>query len=104
MKPYRHRANVVCPLVSEKNGSSGDPGIQLPTTVAISTPPAPISDASMTRPLRILYMYRPTNRAIGMVQKIVNVPHDDPGTGSTVPAGRVTRFRSSGTSVVSAGT
>src|SRR4051794_41859378 len=45
-----------------------------------------MSDASTTRPFRILYMYRPTNSAIGMVQAMVNVPQDEPGTSRTAPA------------------
>ena len=45
-------------------------------------------DASTVRPGRILYMYRPTNSAIGIVQAMVNVPHDEPGTSRTAPAGQ----------------
>ena len=48
-------------------------------------------EASTTFPLRRRYMYQPTKRAIGIVQAIVKVPHDEPGTsrracsGSTRP-------------------
>ncbi len=35
-----------------------------------------MSDASTTFPLRMRYMHRPTNSAIGIVQAMVNVPHD----------------------------
>ncbi len=35
-------------------------------------------------------MYSPTNRAIGMVQAMVNVPHELPGTTCTQPAGSST--------------
>ena len=48
-------------------------------------------DASITRPGRILYMYRPTNSAIGIVQAMVNVPQEEPGTRRTAPAGRAAR-------------
>ena len=47
--------------------------------MAANVAAAPISDASTTRPLRILYMYKPINSAIGTVQAIVNVPHELPG-------------------------
>src|SRR5439155_25781860 len=60
-----------------------------PTNVATSVSAPPMSDASTIRPLRILYMYRPTNRAMGMVQAIVNVPHDEPGTRRTAPGGNL---------------
>src|SRR5262249_42977972 len=84
------RANTVCPLVSEKKGSSAEPGTQLPTTTAPSVARAPSSDASTTAPLRILYMYRPTNSAMGMVQAMVKVPQELPGTTWTQPGGNVT--------------
>src|SRR6266849_10938481 len=89
--------------VSEKIDSSDDPGIHRPTTVAATTPTAPIRDASTTCPRRILYMYRPTKKAIGMVQAMVNVPQDDPGTTCLHLAGSVTT-PSTGISGVSAGT
>src|SRR5437879_10634950 len=76
--------------VREKNSRRGEPGIRLPATVAARTPAAPISDASRTRPLRMRYMYRPTNRAMGMVQAMVKVPQDEPGTTWAQPAGRRT--------------
>src|SRR5262249_9441874 len=88
----------VCVLVSEKNGASGEPGIQLPAITAASVARAPISDASTTRPLRILYMYSPTNSAIGMVQAMVNVPQLLPGTTCTLPGGRATTVPGHGTS------
>src|SRR4051794_8829878 len=58
-----------------------------PAKVATSVRAAPMIDASITRPGRILYMYRPMNRAIGIVQAMVNVPHEEPGTRRTAPAG-----------------
>ncbi len=66
--------------VNWKYGSSAEPGIQLPATVAASTAAAPIAEASTTRPLRILYIYNPTTSAIGTVQAMVNVPHELPAT------------------------
>ncbi len=32
-------------------------------------------------------MYKPTNRAMGMVQAMVKMPHDEPGTSCTQPSG-----------------
>src|SRR5262249_61544741 len=51
---------------------------------------APMSEASTMAPLRILYMYRPTKSAMGMVRAMVKVPQDEPGTTCTQPAGRRT--------------
>src|SRR5271165_5394289 len=79
---------VVCLLI-EKYDSSGDPGIKLPATVAASTPTAPMSDASTTRPLRILYIHNPTNNAMGMVHAMVKVPQELPGTICKVFSGTV---------------
>ena len=85
-------AQIVASRDSEKYGSSAEPGIQFPATVAANVAAAPISDASTTCPLRSLYMYRPINSAIGTVQAIVNVPHELPGTACFAPAGSVTRL------------
>src|SRR3954453_8887775 len=74
----------------EKYGSRAQPRPQAPAPVAASTPAAPTSDASTTRPLRNRYMYQPTNSAIGIVQAIVNVPHELPGTTRLAPFGRTT--------------
>src|SRR5436309_1219211 len=74
---------------SSKKGPSLDPGIAAPATVAASTPTAPTSEASTTRPLRNRYMYQPTNSAIGIVQAMVNVPHELPGTSRVAPLGSV---------------
>src|SRR5476651_435441 len=71
---------MVASLLREKYGSKTEPGIKLPAMVAAKTPTPPMRDASTTWPLRILYIHRPTNRAIGMVQAIVNVPQELPGT------------------------
>src|SRR5262245_19974983 len=59
-------------------------------TVAANVARAPISDAWTTAPGRMRYMYRPTNRAVGMVQAMVSVPQELPGTTWTQPAGSVT--------------
>ena len=80
---------MVWSCVSEKYGSSGEPG----NPVARRRPPPsvsapPMSDASTTLPLRMRYMYRPTNRAIGIVQAMVNVPHELPGTTCLQPCGQ----------------
>src|SRR3954447_12607044 len=72
----------------ENRASDGEPGIEAPATVAASTATAPTSEASTTFPLRKRYMYQPTNRAIGMVQAIVNVPQELPGTSRLAPSGR----------------
>src|SRR5690348_13225257 len=89
MKPYRQSASTVCSRVRENNHSTDDPGTQCPTTTAASTRAPPITDASATRPGRMRYIHRPTNRAIGTVQAMVNVPHELPGTICLDPAGRV---------------
>src|SRR3954463_8405873 len=69
-------------------GSSRGPGMYAPATVAARTPTAPSSDASTTFPLRNRYMYQPTSNAIGIVQAIVNVPHELPRTSRVVFVGR----------------
>src|SRR5438552_2873043 len=48
-----------------------------------------MTDASTIRPLRMRYIQRPTNRAMGMVQAIVNVPQLLPGMTWTLPLGSV---------------
>src|SRR6516164_6881402 len=83
------RAQTVPSLDRENAPSNGEPGIQLPATVAASTATAPMIDASTTLPLRSRYMYRPTNRAIGIVQAIVNVPQELPGMTTRAPSGNV---------------
>src|SRR5262249_45378440 len=72
---------------SRKNGSSREPGIKAPANVAASTAAAPRSDASRILPLRRRYMYQPTKRAIGIVQAMVNVPQELPGTRRRVSGG-----------------
>src|SRR3954454_22236519 len=72
----------------ENKGPSDEVGIDAPAIVAASTATAPTSDAATTYPLRKRYMYQPTNRAIGIVQAIVNVPHELPGTSRFAPSGR----------------
>src|SRR5947209_1759916 len=74
---------------SSKSGRKLDSGIHAPATVAASTPAAPTSDASTTFPLRNRYMYQPTNSAIGIVQAMVNVPHELPGTSRRAFLGRM---------------
>ena len=49
------------------------------------------------RPGRSLCIHRPTSKAIGIVQAMVNAPHDDPGTTCLVPAGSVSVGPSAGT-------
>ena len=83
------RASVVCPRVSENQPSSREPGTQLPTKTAVSVSAAPINEACTTAPGRIRYMYSPTKSAIGIVQAIVNVPHEEPGTSTSQPSGSV---------------
>src|SRR3954464_15713573 len=81
-------AAIVWSRESRKNRSTGEPGTSAPAYVAASTPAAPTSEASTTLPLRNRYMYQPTNRAIGIVQAIVNVPHELPGTSRLASLGR----------------
>src|SRR2546423_217737 len=50
-----------------------------PRNVAPSVSAPPMIDASTMRPGRILYMYNPTNSAMGIVQAIVKVPQLLPG-------------------------
>jgi len=38
----------------------------------------PMSEASTTFPLRMRYMYTPTSKAMGIVQKMVKVPQELP--------------------------
>src|SRR3954453_2273029 len=73
----------------EKYGSRAQPRPQAPAPVAASTPAAPTTEASTTFPLRNRYMYQPTNSAIGIVQAMVNVPHELPGTSRLASLGRV---------------
>src|SRR4051794_18331588 len=58
-----------------------------PRNTAPSVNAAPTIDASTTLPGRSRYIHRPTSRAMGIVQAIVNVPQDEPGTRRTDPAG-----------------
>src|SRR5262252_7988047 len=80
---------IVSSRDSEKNRSSAEPGIQCPAIVTPIVAAAPMSDASRIFPLRILYMYQPTNSAIGIVQAMVNVPQELPGTSCVTPADSV---------------
>src|SRR6476620_3298201 len=61
--------------------------IQPPRKTAPSVRVAPTIDASTVFPGRTLYIHRPTSRAIGIVQAIVNVPHEEPGTMRAEPVG-----------------
>src|SRR6266478_2969756 len=80
---------IVWFFVREKNGSSTEPGIQLPTMTAARTATTPNADAwAMPPPFRTLVMYHPMARPIGIVQAIVKVPHELPGTSSNDPGGR----------------
>src|SRR5262245_38323250 len=90
MNPYAARAKIVQFFDRLNTSRSGECGIQLPAIVAASTSAAPISDASTTLPLRILYMYRATKSAIGIVQAMLNMPHDEPGTRSWLLGGSFT--------------
>ena len=58
----------------EKYGSSAEPGIQEPATVAKRTRTAPIAEASVMWPGRSQYIQKLTSRAIGIVMAIVKVP------------------------------
>src|SRR4051812_15743298 len=58
-----------------------------PRNTAPSVNAAPTSDASTTLPGRSLYIHRPTSRAIGIVQAMVNVPQEEPETRRTEPGG-----------------
>src|SRR4051794_7816876 len=59
---------------------SAVPGTMPPTKVAAKVRAPPIRDASSTLPGRSLYIHNPTRSAMGIVQAIVNVPHELPGT------------------------
>src|SRR5262249_24553612 len=83
---------MVCVLESEKIDSSGEPGIRLPKMLAAKTPAAPISEASTTLPLRMRYIQRLTKNATGIVQTMVNVPHELPGICWMQPAGNVNEW------------
>ncbi len=80
---------MVWSRLSEKNRSSGEPGTQCPATTAASVRATPMTDASTTRPGRMRYIHSPTSSAIGIVQAMVNVPHELPGTTCVQPAGSV---------------
>src|SRR5690242_11838380 len=54
--------------------------IQPPKKTAPSVRLAPMMEASTVFPGRNLYIHRPTSRAIGIVQAIVKVPQEEPGT------------------------
>src|SRR5436309_699302 len=103
MKPYAARAKVVQFFDRLNTSRSGECGIQLPATVAARTSAAPISDASTTRPLRMRYMYKPTNSAIGIVQAMVNVPHELPAMINRVLSGKVMTPSCEGDSSLSLG-
>ena len=74
--------------MSEKYRSSGEPGIQLPGDDGRERQHAADERRLDDAPLRMRYIHRPTNRAIGIVQAMVNVPQELPGTTWTHPAGR----------------
>ena len=46
----------------------------------------------MTFPLRRRYMYQPTKSAMGIVQAMVKVPHELPGTSRRACSGRTSPF------------
>src|SRR5713226_4053134 len=75
---------------SENIEANCEPGIQLPTITAARTARTPISVASPILPLRIRYIQRPMKSPMGMVQAIVKVPQELPGTNSRAPFGKVT--------------
>src|SRR3954471_10203308 len=58
-----------------------------PRNTAPSVRAAPTIDASTTLPGRRRYIHRPTSRAMGIVQAMVNVPQDEPETRRTAPGG-----------------
>lgn len=60
----------------------------MPATVTASVAAAPMREASKIFPRRSLYMYKPTNNAMGIVQAIVKVPQELPGTACLMPEGR----------------
>src|SRR3989442_862015 len=65
-----------------------EPGIQLPMMTAATTATTPNAEAAATPPpLRTLVMYHPMTRPIGIVQAMVKVPQELPGTSSCDPAG-----------------
>src|SRR5262249_46523361 len=84
-------ARMVASLDNEKYGSRNEPGTRLPATVAPRTPIPPMIEASATLPLRILYIHRPTNSAMGIVQAMVKVPQELPGMSWTVFSGTTNR-------------
>src|SRR3954470_20776961 len=91
MKPYTAIDHVTPPAERLKTCAKELSTTNPPRIVApiVSTPP--ITDASTTWPGRSLYMYSPTNSAIGIVQAIVNVPQELPGTRRTAPGGMAAR-------------
>src|SRR4051812_30933301 len=91
MNPYAAIVQTTVVSCKLKNRSSGEPGMNPPRNVAPSVSTAPMRDASTTCPGRILYMYRPTNSAIGIVSAMVNVPHELPGTTRTASGGKMYR-------------
>src|SRR5262249_5787779 len=60
-----------------------------PSTTAPSVSAPPITEASITCPLRMRYIQRPTKSAMGIVQAMVNVPQLLPGMTWTLPLGNV---------------
>ena len=72
---------MVCSFDREKYGSSAEPGLQEPATVAKRTRPAPIALASVIGlPGRSQYIQMLTSRAIGIVAAMVKVPQEEPGS------------------------
>jgi hypothetical protein len=73
---------------SEKSGPRvGLSWTYFPAQVQARTAAPPMSDASTMCPFRITYIQSPTNRAMGMVQAMVKVPHELPRIRRTEPAG-----------------
>src|SRR3954467_2986986 len=80
MKPYTAIAQMTCLSVRLNAWPSAVSLIQPPRKTAPSVRVAPTIDASTVFPGRSLYIHRPTSRAIGIVQAMVNVPQEEPGT------------------------
>ncbi len=82
----------------------GESGMYFPKITAADKSSTPIIVASATRPLRNLNIHTPMKRAMGMVEAIVKVPHDDSASAFTTtsprPAIAITMMMNVATSVV----
>src|SRR4051812_45651595 len=87
MKPYAAIDQTTVVSFSAKTWPQEELATKPPMKVASSVSSPPTIEASTTFPGRILYIHKPTSSAMGIVQAMVKVPQDEPGTRRTAPTG-----------------